>query len=345
MFKKIMILFVSVLMLCTLMGCSDGGRSSKSKRSTLREFKKLCDKEYEDEFDYYDSSISSNGYLSIDVGDRKLSRDIEDILDGDSSSLDWDKKKKEMLSMYDDILDLAEEEDIDDPEVILNLVSDDGEDVFLTIEDGDITYDVLEDVNMSSSTAGSSPDGEKALEEAKNFIKYGAYSYEGLIDILLYKGYTAEAAELAADNCEADWKEEALQSAEQYLSSLGISYDGLIDMLEYEKFNQEEIDYAMSRITVDWKEEALQEAQEYVTYLSISYDRIMELLEFEGFSKEEIDYAMNNLEADWNEEALGCLEEYVSNNASASKDDVVDYLEMEKFTSDQIDYALKQAGY
>ena len=91
--------------------------------------------------------------------------------------------------------------------------------------------------------------GQKnALSSAKNYLKFMAFSYAGLIEQLEYEGYSAEDATWAADNCEADWSEQAAKSAENYLNFMSFSRDGLIEQLEYEGFTPEEAEYGVTAV-------------------------------------------------------------------------------------------------
>lgn len=87
------------------------------------------------------------------------------------------------------------------------------------------------------SSAKSATTGEKnALERAKKYLDYSAFSYSGLIDQLEYEGYTNQEATYAADNCGADWNVQAEKRAEKYMEYSSFSRSGLIDQLEYEGF-------------------------------------------------------------------------------------------------------------
>ncbi len=80
--------------------------------------------------------------------------------------------------------------------------------------------------------------GEKnALIKAEQYLQYGAFSEEGLIDQLEYEGFTSPEAKYAVENCGADWYEQAAKKAEQYLNYSAFSKEGLIEQLEYEGFS------------------------------------------------------------------------------------------------------------
>ena len=52
---------------------------------------------------------------------------------------------------------------------------------------------------------------KNALKSADSYLRYSAFSHDGLINQLEYEGYSTEEATYAADNCGADWDEQALK--------------------------------------------------------------------------------------------------------------------------------------
>ena len=58
---------------------------------------------------------------------------------------------------------------------------------------------------------------EKAIESAKYYLLSAPYSKSGIIALLEESGYAAEEAELAAENCGADWKTEAYRYAKNLM--------------------------------------------------------------------------------------------------------------------------------
>lgn len=135
--------------------------------------------------------------------------------------------------------------------------------------------------------------GEKnALATAKNYLRFTAFSYTGLIDQLEFEGYTKEEATYGADNCGADWKEQALNSALNYLDFSAFSYSGLIDQLEFEGFTMEEATYAADNCGADWMEQAAKCAESYLSYSSFSRSSLIDQLEFEGFTHEQAVYGV-----------------------------------------------------
>lgn len=82
-----------------------------------------------------------------------------------------------------------------------------------------------------------------ALNEAKSYLEWSAFSYSGLVSQLEYEKYSHEDSVFAADNCGADWNEQAAKSGKSYLEFSSFSRDGLIEQLEYEGFTHEQAVY------------------------------------------------------------------------------------------------------
>ena len=91
--------------------------------------------------------------------------------------------------------------------------------------------------------------GEKnALEKAKSYLKYSAFSYAGLIEQLEYEGFSTAEATYGADYCGANWNEQAAKKAESYLKYSSFSRQGLIDQLEHEGFTHEQAVYGVTQV-------------------------------------------------------------------------------------------------
>ncbi len=145
--------------------------------------------------------------------------------------------------------------------VITDMDSDDS--AFLYVREGTSSAVVEEssvyysnnkndNVNSSSSNNGKgsgATTGEKnALESAKSYLSFTAFSKSGLIEQLEYEGYTYSEAKYAVDNCGADWYEQAALSAKRYLDFTSFSRSGLIEQLEYEGFTTEQAEYAVNKV-------------------------------------------------------------------------------------------------
>ncbi len=145
-----------------------------------------------------------------------------------------------------------------------------------------------EDPVLSSATMGE----KNALGSAKSYLRYSAFSYEGLIGQLEYEGYSHEEAVFAVEHCGADWNEQALKSAKDYLEYSAFSYTGLIKQLEYEKFTAEQATYGADNCGADWNEQAVKSAKEYLEYSSFSRQGLINQLEFEGFTYDQAVYGV-----------------------------------------------------
>jgi len=86
--------------------------------------------------------------------------------------------------------------------------------------------------------------GEKnAVVKAQSYLKFSAFSHDGLIDQLEYEGFSNDEASFAVDYLNIDWNEQAVKKAKQYLDYSSFSKNGLIEQLEYEGFSHEEAVY------------------------------------------------------------------------------------------------------
>jgi hypothetical protein len=89
---------------------------------------------------------------------------------------------------------------------------------------------------------------ENAIQAAADYIAYTAFSKTGLIEQLVYEGYSKEDATLAVENITVDWKEQAVISAQNYLDYTSFSRTGLIEQLVYEGFSQEHAENAVNQV-------------------------------------------------------------------------------------------------
>ena len=87
-----------------------------------------------------------------------------------------------------------------------------------------------------------------ALNKAKDYLDYTAFSRTGLIKQLEFEGFSNADATWATDNCGADWNEQAYKKAKEYLDFTSFSHSGLIDQLEYEGFTSEQAEYGVNKV-------------------------------------------------------------------------------------------------
>lgn len=95
---------------------------------------------------------------------------------------------------------------------------------------------------------------KSALKSAKTYSDMMHMSKQGIYDQLTSEygdKFTAEAAQYAVDNLEADYNTNALKSAETYQETMNMSPAAIRDQLisEYgDKFTEEEADYAIANL-------------------------------------------------------------------------------------------------
>lgn len=141
-------------------------------------------------------------------------------------------------------------------------------------------------------TPALSLEQENALKSAKSYLRYTGFSRSGLIEQLLYEGYSQDTSEWAVDTLDADWAEEAVESAKSYIKYSGFSYVGLVDQLIYEGFTDEQASYGVDNCEADWNAEALETAESYLKYSSFSKAGLADQLDYEGFTAEQIEFAL-----------------------------------------------------
>lgn len=125
--------------------------------------------------------------------------------------------------------------------VVKGYCKDIGEIIGYQIDIDSIEFLGVESDEFSNLTPGQ----ENALKTAKSYLEYSAFSYQGLINQLVYEKYSTDDATFAADNCGADWNEQAAKSAKSYLEYSSFSRDGLIEQLEYEGFTHDQAIYGV----------------------------------------------------------------------------------------------------
>lgn len=91
--------------------------------------------------------------------------------------------------------------------------------------------------------------GEKnAATKALSYLKFSAFSREGLIDQLEFEGFTRKEAVYGVDQSGADWNEQAAKKAASYLKYSSFSRSGLIDQLEFEGFTHPQAEYGVKAV-------------------------------------------------------------------------------------------------
>ena len=108
-------------------------------------------------------------------------------------------------------------------------------------------------VTTTTTTKGNISAGKSnALRSAQQYLAAMPFSYQGLIDQLIYEKYTREQATYGVDNIDANWNEQAVKTAQNYLKYSSFSRSGLIDQLVYEGVTNEQAVYGVDNCGVDW---------------------------------------------------------------------------------------------
>ena len=96
------------------------------------------------------------------------------------------------------------------------------------------------------ATAGQTISQSNAHQKAESYLGISSFSRKGLIEQLVYEGFTQADATYGVDALNADWNEQAAKKAASYLSISSFSRSGLIDQLVYDGFTQAQAAYGVS---------------------------------------------------------------------------------------------------
>lgn len=167
-----------------------------------------------------------------------------------------------------------------------------------------IESEAKEEDNSNDTDSTIPADHKSALKQAGSYSKRMNMSKTGIYNQLVseYGGkFSAEAAQYAVDNVQADWNANALKKAENYANNMHLSKIGVYDQLisEYgENFTPEEAQYAIDTIQIDWNANALEKAKSYQDKMAMSPDAIRDQLTSEygeKFTPEEAEFAIQHL--------------------------------------------------
>lgn len=101
---------------------------------------------------------------------------------------------------------------------------------------------------QSNNDDGYTMGQKNALVKALQYLEYGGFSYNSLVDQLEFEQFSEEDAIFAADHCGADWNEQAAMKAKSYLDHFAFSRDQLIDQLESEGFTESQAEYGVQAV-------------------------------------------------------------------------------------------------
>ncbi|GFG91509.1 hypothetical protein MBOU_35510 [Mycobacterium bourgelatii] len=87
---------------------------------------------------------------------------------------------------------------------------------------------------------------QNAIRVAKEYLDLSGYSRSGLINQLIYEGFSLEDATYAVDNITVDWNVQAARTAKEYLDMSGYSHSGLVNQLMYEGYTPAQAEYGVT---------------------------------------------------------------------------------------------------
>ena len=86
-----------------------------------------------------------------------------------------------------------------------------------------------------------------AIAKAQDYLNYTAFSRSGLIDQLVFEGFTKTVSTFAVDSLRVDWNEQSYLKAQDYLAYSSFSLPSLIDQLVYEGFTEAQAKYGATK--------------------------------------------------------------------------------------------------
>lgn len=89
----------------------------------------------------------------------------------------------------------------------------------------------------SSSIYASSVSLANAKRSAQNYIRIMGFSRSGLINQLVFEGYSKSISTRAVDSLKVNWNKQAVRVAKNYLNLMPFSRQGLIDQLKFDGFS------------------------------------------------------------------------------------------------------------
>lgn len=89
---------------------------------------------------------------------------------------------------------------------------------------------------------------ENAIGKAESYLENQAFSRTGLIDQLVYEGFSKKVATFGVDHVDVNWKEQAALKAQSYLDNQSFSRKGLIEQLRYEGFTRSQAEYGVKKV-------------------------------------------------------------------------------------------------
>jgi len=88
---------------------------------------------------------------------------------------------------------------------------------------------------------------EQAVGTAEDYLNGQSFSRKGLIEQLVYEGFSVKDATFGVDYLKVNWSAQAVEVAKGYLNGQHFSRSGLIEQLEYEGFTNKQAVYGVTK--------------------------------------------------------------------------------------------------
>lgn len=159
---------------------------------------------------------------------------------------------------------------------------------------GNIESWVSKGTDAAPSTAQAQ---SNAAKKASSYLRYMAFSRQGLVRQLKYEGFSTADAEFGANSTNANWSQQALSKAKSYVKNQAFSYKGLISQLtsSAEQFTDGQAIYAVANCGANWFEQAAKKATSYQKIFSFSRSQMINQLIFDGFTQEQAKYGASSV--------------------------------------------------
>jgi hypothetical protein len=140
---------------------------------------------------------------------------------------------------------------------------------------------------------------QQAVKKASDYLRVSAFSRQGLIDQLVYAGFSAADAAVGVDANNVDWNAQAIKKAADYLRVSAFSRQGLVDQLVFAKFTPEQAVYGVDSTPVDWNDQAAKKAAAYMKVSSFSAKSLYDQLVFVKFTPQQAAHGVRAVGFTW----------------------------------------------
>ena len=89
---------------------------------------------------------------------------------------------------------------------------------------------------------------QQATAKGESYLNMAGFSRQGLIDQLVYEGFSEADATFAVDQLAPNWNEQAAKKAQSYINMSSFSRQGLIDQLIYEGFTEAQAEHGAKAV-------------------------------------------------------------------------------------------------